>query len=468
MSDVFETISAEARGGDVLVQCSQCMALNKASSIDVMLGENPVVAAEGKVGFVSTKLFLKGPHAARFHCITSPNVKHSFLPSGFRLLPSFNPYRELKFIGLRIRMKAVVISLADDGAASQTRKTNLKFTSSHPDPELRENDLLVKVVASPILPSDLLNTQGNFPHTTFPRIPGRDFAGVVVQPASSHWHGKSVFGTSGPDLGFTCDGAHAEFVVVHEDAVTEIPQGLDWKQASVIGVPWTTAYIALTRAHAKKGETVLVFGAGGAVGGAVAQLAKSSLFRCRVFTAGRGDKYDVDTTKHPDLKVAKDLTFGKGPDVIVDTTGNLELMAAGLGQLSQGGRLAGEPILCQSRETRFVPSNLLPSKSVVPDFIPSRLVISTGSSSGRTTTAVDVDFKQLYRLEHSIIGCNSVEHSAHEMAAYLQKMKASFESGELRAADMSGYTEVKLEELVAAYEEMRHGTKKKFVIVNDS
>jgi NADPH:quinone reductase len=255
-------------------------------------------------------------------------------------------------------MKAIVISLADEGAASPTRKTNLKF-ASQPDPKLHENELLVKVAASPIQPSDLLNTQGNFPHTTFPRVPGRDFAGVVVQPTSSPWHGKSVYGTSGPELGFTCDGAHAEFVVVHEDAVAEVPQGMDLKQASVMGVPWTTAYIALTRAYAKKGETVLVFGAGGAVGGAVAQLAKSSLFRCRVFTAGRGDKYDVDTAKYPDLKVAKDLTFGSGPDVIVDTTGDLGLMEAGLRQLNKGGRLTGELILRRSIETHFVPSSLV-------------------------------------------------------------------------------------------------------------
>jgi len=330
-------------------------------------------------------------------------------------------------------MKAVVILIAEEGTTGQTRKTKLKF-DSHPDPDLHQNQLLVRVAASPIQPSDLLNTQGNFPDTTFPRIPGRDFAGVVVQPTSSLWHGKSVYGTSGPVLGFTCDGAHAEFVAVPEDAVAEVPRGMDLKQASVIGVPWTTAYVALTRAHAKKGETVLVFGAGGAVGGAVVQLAKSCLFGCQVLTAGRGDKYDVDTTKYPDLKVAKDLTNGSGPDVVVDTTGDLGLMQAGLIQLSKGGRLA---------------------------------VITTGSSSGHKTTTVEVDFKQLYRLEHSIVGCNSVEHSGHEMAALLQKMKAPFESGELQAPDISRYTEVKLEEVVTAYEEMLHGTRKKFVIVNN-
>jgi len=216
--------------------------------------------------------------------------------------------------------------------------------------------------------------------------------------------------------------------------VAEVPGGMDLKQASAMGVPWSTACLALTRVQAKKGETVLVFGAGGAVGGAVIQLGKSALFGCHVLTAGRGDKYDVDTAKYPELKIAKDLTNGKGPDVVVDTTGDLGLMQAGLAQLNKGGRLA---------------------------------VITTGSSSGRTTTAVEIDFKQLYRLEHSIVGCNSVEHSGHEMAALLQKMKPLFESGELKAPDISRYTEVKLEQVVAAYEEMEQGSRKKFLIVNE-
>ena len=250
-------------------------------------------------------------------------------------------------------MKAIVLSLVEEGVAVQNRKTMLKF-GSRPDPDLQEHQLVVKVAASPIQPSDLLNVQGNFPSTTFPRIPGRDFAGVVVQPTSSPWHGKSVYGTSGPVLGFTCDGAHAEFVTVLEDAVAEVPQTFNMKQASVIGVPWTTAFVALTRADAKEGETVLVFGAGGAVGGAVVELARSSLFGCRVLTAGRGNNYDVDTTKYHDLKISKELTNGSGPDVVVDTTGDFGLMQAGLGQLRKGGRLSGEFI--PGRWSEFISS----------------------------------------------------------------------------------------------------------------
>jgi hypothetical protein len=70
-------------------------------------------------------------------------------------------------------------------------------------------------------------------------------------------------------------------------------------------------------------------------------------------------------------------------------------------------------------------------------------------------------------MEHSVVGCNSVAHDGQEMAALLQKMKALFESGELKAPDISRYTEVKLEDGFTAYEELASGTRKKFVIVNN-
>ncbi|KAF2100583.1 GroES-like protein [Rhizodiscina lignyota] len=323
-------------------------------------------------------------------------------------------------------MKAVVVT-----RNSPSEKTTISYDADHATPSPGPNELLIRVAASAIQPSDFLNASGNFPSTSFPRIPGRDFAGTVVEPSSSPLHGKQVFGTSGPVLSFTRDGAHAEYVVVDENAVAEVPKGVELKQAAVMGTPWTTACVVLSRAGAKEGETVMVFGAGGAVGSAVVQLAKG-LFGCKVLTAGRGDKYDVDTVKYPDLTVAKELTSGKGPDVVVDTTGDLGLMGHGLKQLAKGGRLG---------------------------------VITTGSASGSKTTAQSIDFKDLYRLEHSIVGCNSVEHSASEMAAWLQKMGPRFEAGELKAPDVSRYTEAKLEDGVKAYEELGKGSRNKYVIV---
>jgi NADPH2:quinone reductase len=257
-------------------------------------------------------------------------IRGSYLVLLFSFIKTFRPKTELM-------MKAIVATLEE----GETRKTKLSI-EQRPTKTLSANQLLIKVVASPIQPSDFLNSQGNFPHTSFPRVLGRDFAGTVVEPTSSPLHGKAVYGTSGPELSFTDDGAHAEYVVVSDSAVAEVPKDISMKQASALPVPWTTAYLALTRANATKGETVMVFGAGGAVGGAAVQLAKSSLFDSHVLTAGRGAKYDVDTLKDQELKASKDLTKGSGPNIVFDTTGDLNLVQAGLGQLAKGGRLASK------------------------------------------------------------------------------------------------------------------------------
>lgn len=305
------------------------------------------------------------------------------------------------------------------------------FSTSYHAQSLSDGEICVKVAASPIQPSDILNVIGDFPGTKFPIVPGRDFSGTVVEPKSSPLHGKAVFGTSGPVLGYTKDGAHAEFIIVREDAVAEVPKGVEVKQACLLLVPWTTAFIALTRAGAKKGESILVLGAGGNVGDAAVQLSRSSLWGLKVLTAGRGDKYDVDMTKRPNLENLKDQTDGKGPDIILDTTGNLQVPLAGLTQLNEDGRLV-------------------------------IISVAGGESTG------NIDFKEFYRHQRRIIGCNSVMHSQEETAGYLRLMKGPLESGELKAPSLSKWTQIKLDEAATeVYKELIEGSRKKIVLVND-
>jgi NADPH:quinone reductase len=138
---------------------------------------------------------------------------------------------------------------------------------TRPKPTLIPGHLVIKVHASAIHPSDILNLKGSFGITTFPRIPGRDFAGVVVEGPPSRI-GEEVYGTSGFTQAFSVDGAHAELILVPEDAVAPKPKNLSFVQAATVGVPFTTAALILSKAGAKKGESVLVLGASGAVGGA--------------------------------------------------------------------------------------------------------------------------------------------------------------------------------------------------------
>lgn len=313
-----------------------------------------------------------------------------------------------------------------------TGEKKVVFDANYAKPTLKSGEVLVKILASPINPSDLLNSNGGFPDTKFPVVIGRDYAGEVVEPSSSSWCGKHVYGTSGLDLSITTDGTHAEYVVIPEDALAEYPKNLNAEQAAMVGTPWTTAYLTLYRARAKKGETVLVTGANGSVGSAVVQLAKSSLFGCRVLRAGRGDKYDVNTVADPELTKANELTDGRGPDVMVDTVGDLNIAYAGLRKLHAQGRLA---------------------------------IITTGASRGVTETKVPIDFKELYRTEHSIVGCNSFAHTQQEMGSFLKEISKGFESGELQAPDVSRFEKITLDKAADAYADMSSGSKKKYLIV---
>lgn len=71
-------------------------------------------------------------------------------------------------------------------------------------------EVLVQIKAAGLNPSDAKNVLGRFPYTTLPRIPGRDFAGVVVE-GPQEWVGQAVWGT-GRDLGFFADGSHAQYL----------------------------------------------------------------------------------------------------------------------------------------------------------------------------------------------------------------------------------------------------------------
>ncbi len=85
-----------------------------------------------------------------------------------------------------------------------------------------ENDLLIEVRAAAVNPSDVKAATGLMPYAVFPRTPGRDYAGVVIDGPTG-WIGREVFGSSG-DLGIRRDGTHATHLVVEAEAVVEKPR----------------------------------------------------------------------------------------------------------------------------------------------------------------------------------------------------------------------------------------------------
>lgn len=285
-------------------------------------------------------------------------------------------------------------------------------------PRIKKGELLIKIRAAGINPSDKLNAAGGFPYTTYPRVPGRDFAGTVVD-GSPNIIGRDVFGTSGNTLGFTKDGTHAEFCVIPEASLAEKPSNISFAQAATIGVPWTTASICLRRGHAQPTDVVLVLGATGSVGSAVSQLALTK--GCKVITASKQDVSDINILHDASLSRVKELTGGKGPDVVVDTTGDPGLMQAALGVLSHGGRL----------------------------------VFIAAPRSGSTDFTFDM--KSLYRQEQSIVGCNSLSYSLEDMAAELRAIALLFQSGQLVPTAEEELIQVDLESAIDVYKASSRG-----------
>ena len=139
-------------------------------------------------------------------------------------------------------------------------------------PAADEGTALVRVMAASINPSDVKNVAGAMKQTTLPRIPGRDYAGVV-EAGPAEWIGAEVWGTGG-DVGFTRDGTHAELIAVPVDSLRRKPETLSFDQAASVGVNYMAAWCGIEAAGLKAGETVLLIGAGGGVGGAAAQIAR--------------------------------------------------------------------------------------------------------------------------------------------------------------------------------------------------
>ena len=257
-----------------------------------------------------------------------------------------------------------------------------------PTPRAGSDEVLVRVRAAGINRSDVSNVLGAHAYTTPPRVPGRDFAGVLPS-------GEEVWG-SGAELGFRRDGTHAEYVLVPRTALAPKPRALSFEQAAACGVPYVTAWHALELARAQEGAKVLVIGAAGGVGSATVQLAR--LRGAKAAGAIRAKQRSGLELAHADASI-RDLTpaepFASSWDVIVDTTGRF--LAASVAALARGGRVV--------------------------------VMVSPGQGTE------PVPVRELYRREGSVVGVNSLLHSAVECGELLRSLAPHFESGALRAPE---------------------------------
>lgn len=217
--------------------------------------------------------------------------------------------------------------------------------SDVPLPASGAGDVLVRVAASGINPSDIASFEGRFPNGMLPRIVGRDFSGTVVK-GPADLVGVEVWG-SGGDLGITRDGTHAEYIALPKEAVISRPKNLSFEEAAAVGVPFIAAFSALVRfGQVKADEWVIVSGAAGAVGQAAIQIANAkgahvvalvkdatdrpSIKSASVEAIAQSDQADLDT-------IVRRVTKGKGADLALNGVGG-SIFGSLAAALSVGGR----------------------------------------------------------------------------------------------------------------------------------
>jgi len=211
-----------------------------------------------------------------------------------------------------------------------------------PEPVRGDGEVLVEVHALGVSWPDLLLSRGEYqlkPETPFQL--GVDFAGVVREAPDGSGHAPG-------DRVACClpYGGGADLVAVHADAVFPLPDAVSFEKAAALPMNYLTAQFALaTRAQLRAGETVLVHGAAGGVGTATLQVAKGYGART-VAVVSTPEKADFVRALGADeavlvdgfLGAVKELTGGRGVDVVVDVVGG-DLMTDSLRSLGPLGRL---------------------------------------------------------------------------------------------------------------------------------
>ena len=213
--------------------------------------------------------------------------------------------------------------------------------SSVPSPPVSAGQVRVRVGAAAVNFPDVLLMANAYQVTVpVPFVPGSEFAGVVAEV------GVGVSGLAVGDrvMGTAIAGAFAEEIVVPATSVTIIPGGVTDASAAAFGVAHRTAYHVLRSvARLRRGERLVVLGAGGGVGLAAVQL--GALLGATVtavastdakLAASCGAASLINHTR-VDLRQELRAAFPDGVDVVVDPVGG-DLAEPALRALRWGGR----------------------------------------------------------------------------------------------------------------------------------
>jgi NADPH:quinone reductase-like Zn-dependent oxidoreductase len=295
-----------------------------------------------------------------------------------------------------------------------------------------EGDVTIEIHAAGINPSDAKAMLGIMPSAVFPRTPGRDFAGVVVD-GPRELKGMEVWG-SGGDIGISRNGSHAERLVLPAAAIRPKPAKLSMLEAGTVGVPFVTAYEGFRRAgFPTKDDAVAVFGASGKVGQAAIQIASRA--GAAVFAVDRradaprgyskGPVTYIDSSAEKASERIRADTQGRGATIVYNTVGS-PYFAEANASLAKRGR---------------------------------QIFISTADR------AVPFDIFAFYRGMHTYVGIDTLAVSAADSAAILEALTPGFEDGSLRPFPVAASGTFTLEQAKDAYRKVLSGSPERLAFV---
>lgn len=195
------------------------------------------------------------------------------------------------------------------------------------DPRPEAGQVLIRVKASGINFADILARKGLYPDAPKPPcVVGYEISGAIeavgvgVDPSLV---GKAV-------VAITRFGGYSDKVIVSASQFFEKPESLSFEEAAAIPVNYLTAYqLLVVMGSLKKGESVLIHNAGGGVGLAALDIAKhigavtygTASPGKHDFLKRRGLEHPIDYRTRDWTQILKQLTDGKGVDLIIDPIG---------------------------------------------------------------------------------------------------------------------------------------------------
>ena len=224
-------------------------------------------------------------------------------------------------------------------------------------PEIKENEVLVKMKAIGLNYADIYRRKGNYHlRGTPPFIAGYEGAGVVFKSNSNRYKiGQRV---AFADVPF----ANAEIVAVQEDHIILLPQQVDFELAASVLLQGLTAhYLSIDSFNVQAGHVVLIHAAAGGVGQILTQICKLKGAKVIGLTRDKdklqtikdcGADYALPLNVNWKSEVLK-LTGSKGVDVVYDSVGStlsdsLEVTREG-GTVVFYGMSGGDPQLIDPR-----------------------------------------------------------------------------------------------------------------------